>query len=264
MQYDIKPIIDQYIPSLINLLGENKISWRSVNKKFSKFIERINNNDENGNHQIDANLYVLLKNKADKIAKSDAMLDFYSYIFENLYSYLSNKERKLIGKTILNILTEMQKDYMHYIGELAVLDFYKREYGFKLLSVEDRIYKNSNVHLDFLFEIGKENTLHVEVVNLHAEIKDFRSKDELKHWLENKLKKKKNEKILEQKKKILIQPVVWTKDLFQLKLLEELYDQKLVSIEKVQIPFGYLTYYLKDVHKYEHRFEPVNMILKEE
>jgi len=266
MKYNIELAIKKHIPSLIELLGDNKISWTSANKKFEKHLEKLKLKvQENGNGIIvDANFYTLLKNKIFKIVESDAMFDFYVSRFENLNESLNASEKKLISQTILNFLTEMSRDYLNFIGELAVLDFYKTTFNLDLIGVEEKVHSNSSVTIDFLFKTTKgEGKLYLEVLNLHIENLDFQSNEKLQYWLESKFNKKEKSKNLRDADKVLIQPVIWTKDLKQLEMLEQLYDNGKIPNEKVNIPLGYASFYIRDKHEYEHRFEPVSMILKE-
>jgi hypothetical protein len=267
MKYNIELAIKKYIPSLIELLGDNRISWTSANKKFEKHLDKLKLQVQNNGNGIivDANFYTLLKNKIVKIIESDAMFDFYISRFENLNSSLNASEKRLISQTILNFLTEMSRDYLNFIGELSVLDFYKNAMNFDLIGIEEKVNSNSSVTIDFLFNVADgQGKLYLEVLNLHIEKQDFKSKERLKYWLESKFNKKKESKYLKDADKVLIQPVIWTKDLKQLEMLEQIYDNGEIFNDKVNIPLGYASFYIKNNHQYEHRFEPVNMILKEE
>jgi len=267
MTYNIEAAIKRYIPSLIQLLGDNNISWTAANKKLEKHLNKVATDIEENDDivVVDANFYSIVTNKVENKPDSDAMFDFYDSIFESLNNCLNTSEKKLIGKTILNILTEMSRNYLNFIGELAVLNFYKNMFQFDLIGVEEKYNPNSEISVDFLFSSkNKKGTLLLEVQNLHLETNDFKSRDNLVYWLESKYDKKRNSKLINKEDKILIQPVIWTKNKEQMKMLEEIYDKNEIKAKNVNIPLGYATFLTKDRQFYEHRFEMVNTILKEE
>ena len=252
------------MPSLIELIGEKNISWTKANKILFNHVRKSFDEAVLAGCEIikDANFFTILKNKYEGNDLSDAMFDFYNFIFEKLNELLSKEEKKLLQKTILNIMTDMTKDYLNFIGELAVLYIFKASGQYTLLSVEEKLHPDKDISADFLFRNNQDDKeLLIEVLNLHLEIKDFKSLEHLEYWLNSKYTKKKEKKFVNNDKQVFIQPVIWVKSEEQLKDLEKLYCETNYSNDYVNIPMCYSTY-LDSVQRYEHRFEPVTTILK--
>lgn len=252
------------MPSLIELIGDKNISWTSVNRLLFNHVRESHDKALLLGGEIikDANFFTILKNKYEGNGLSDAMFDFNNFIFEKLNELLSKEEKSLLQSTILNIMTDMSRDYLNFIGELAVLYAFKASEKFTLLRVEEKLHPDKNTSADFLFKNKQDGAdLLIEVLNLHIEKQDFSSLEHLKFWLDSKYNKKKRDKFVNDEKEVFIQPVIWVKSEEQLQNLEKLYCETDFSIDYVNTPMSMLTY-LIDGSSYEHRFEPVTTILR--
>ena len=87
-------------------------------------------------------------------------------VFTNLAEKTTLKEKKLLSKTIYFALTNIDKNYLNFIGELAILNLLKNA-DFELLQTEFPLSDNhESKSIDFLvFKEGKSSLL--EVVNIH-------------------------------------------------------------------------------------------------
>ena len=147
------------MPSLIELIGEKNISWTKANKILFNHVRKSFDEAVLAGCEIikDANFFTILKNKYEGNDLSDAMFDFYNFIFEKLNELLSKEEKKLLQKTILNIMTDMTKDYLNFIGELAVLYIFKASGQYTLLSVEEKLHPDKDISADFLFRNNQDD-----------------------------------------------------------------------------------------------------------
>lgn len=265
MKYDVEPFIKTYMPSLIELIGGKNISWTKANRLLFNHVRKSHDKALLAGGEIiqNASFFTILKNKYERNSISDAMFDFYNFIFEELNKLLEKPERDLLQSTILNIMTEMSSNYLNFIGELAVLHIFKASGQFTLLSVEEKLHPEKDISADFLFRhIKSGEELLIEVLNLHLEKQDFKSIEHLRYWLYSKYKKKKEKKFVNNDRQVFIQPVIWVKSRKQFQNLEKLYCETEFLIDYVNTPMSYLTYLIND-QKYEHRFEPVTTILKD-
>jgi hypothetical protein len=262
--YDIKTGIKKYIPSLLDLLGDQDIAWHDINKAVSRYLDKVRRELALTQAPVvkEASFYTIINNKVSGNGKSDAQFDFYNELFKNLNIILSYSEKSLVHRILKNILTQPAKDYLNFIGELATLLFYKSNTILELLNIEEKISNDSNVSADFLF-INKLDgvELLIEVVNIHLEYKDDLNNETLKMKIESKLDDKKKATLINPDKYIGIQPVLWIKDYNQLKMVSDFYHEYNFQPEKTMIPLCYVSFADK-TGGFIHKFDYINVILK--
>jgi len=264
MKYDVENILKQHMPSLLDLLGEQRISWTSVNRQLEKHIIAIREEYKLTQTIIrkDANFHTIIKNKIIGNCQSDGMFDFYNKLFSSLNKILTKEEKKPIHRIVKSILTETNKDYLNFIGELATLNKFMQTGEYNLGNIEEVIHSDQKITADILLQrkVDKIEVL-IEVLNLHLEIKEFENFESLECYLTSKFNKKiSDKKLLDTNKIIFIQPVVWTIDDKQLKFICEFYSNTHFKIDKVITPMSYITY--KNINgDYEHRFESIRTIM---
>lgn len=260
---DLEKIIKEHVFSLYNLISqtENEFSWNSVNKSLTKHLKKANEISlKKGTFLKDANLFSLLIEKLYGEGKGNAMLDFYEQLFYDLDQNLELNEKKLLHNSIKNILTNNDKNYIDFIGELATLNAIIRTRKYHLKGIEQIIIDGKNTTADFLL-IQKDNNfeIYLEVLNIHLYEKDFQDYSEIQYHLNSKYEIKKRDKILTRDKIILIQPVFWTKSEEQLKQLYQFYNNSNYFIDNIQTPLAYSSWVVNG--KYEHRFESIKTIM---
>ena len=188
---------------------------------------------------------------------ADGMFDWYCSLFESLSSTLTSFEKSLIHNSIYNLLIEPDKNYLNFIGELATLNEIKKQFKCDLISVEEPIQNENNFTADFLFS-GKDGNTNVlvEVVNLHFQEMNIEKDENIRLRIESKLKNKIEVKFTNPRYEYLLQPVIWTKDLNDIKYLFNLYAETGLPINNVLAPFTYFTF--KDISgQYEHHFDRI-------
>lgn len=259
MRFNIEQSLKVYFPNLYRLITQSnkEIGWSSINSSLIKYVENNNELDSKP-----SNIFSLIIEKKFGIGEGNAMLDFYEELFLSLDKVLNDKEKKLIYKNLINILTQKNNDYLNFIGELSVLNNIKRSDRYVLMNCEEPILDKKGKSTDFkLFDKYNNIEILLEIMNLHFELNEFESEEKFKYHIKSKLEKKIRSKIITEEKNIYIQPVFWTKSLEQLKTLEKIYSNRELVLEYTLIPLTYCSW--KIDNKYIHRFEAVNSILRD-
>ncbi len=260
---DLEKIIKEHVFGLYSLINQtsHEFSWTSVNKSLSKDLKKAKEKlKSEGTFQKGANLFSLIIEKIHGEGKGNSMLDFYNKVFLSLDQNLELKEKKLLNLTLNNILTNNDKNYINFIGELATLNAVIRTNKYHLKSVEQQIVDGEKVSADFVFVQKADNfEIYLEVLNIHLYEKDFLDNSEIEYHLQSKFRKKKDEKILTKEKAILIQPVFWTKSEEQLRQISQFYNETNFTVENIQTPLAYSTWSINE--NLEHRFESIKTIL---
>ena len=267
-KYNVKKSLENNMPSLIKLIGNQNISWTTINSGLEKHLAKINKKRlDSGKDEVKAEktFYSFFVDHFARKKGAIGMFDFFNTTFEQLYNRLSKDELVHVHKIVKFILTNFDSKYLNFIGELATLNAYKSTGKYKLLNIEERIYNHNNVKADlFLEQNDDKRRFLVEVVNIHLENKNLLEESNIKRHIESKLFQKVDKTFFDAPKHdIYIQPVVWTESEFQIKIVSEIYKKNKIDIENVYIPLCYLTYQFSD-GSYKHRFEYVNTILEDE
>lgn len=259
---DTEKIIKEHVPSLYNLISQTgcNFSWISVNNSLSKHLQKAKEKlSKDGAFFKDVNLFSLLIEKMFGEGKGDSMLGFYIQLFISLDQTLELNEKKLIHSTLKNILTNNDKDYLNFIGELATLNAILKTNKYNLKSVEHKIIESEEKTADFLFVQKNDGAeIYLEVLNIHLYKKDFQDFSEIEYHLRSKFEIKKKEKILTSDKTILIQPIFWTKSEKQLEQLSSFYNNSNFEVESIQTPLAYASWIIDG--NVEHRFENIKTI----
>lgn len=252
---------------MIELLGNNQISWTAINRGLQQHIENLRQkivNDELGQIEKDTTFYSFLVGKTLNRKATAPMCNFFESTCKQLLQRLTTSEVSHLHRMIKLFLTNYDYKYLNFIGELAVLNAYKSTGDYELINIEEKAYDQNNVMADLLIERKNDGLKFlVEIVNIHLERKSLTTNSQIKLHIANKIQEKIKKTFFDSpRKSIFLQPVIWTEDLKQLKSLAKLYKSRKSLPDKVFIPMSYLTYKLED-GSYEHRFEYVNTILKE-
>ena len=209
----------------------------------------------------EATIYSVIVEKYAMGGKSDGMLDFFNQLFISLNNNLSEPEKKLASSMISNVLSNVSKDYLNFIGELASLNYYKTQLHYQLLNVEEKIVMNSNVSADFLFKTPNNTDVLIEILNIHLEDMELTDMGKVKYHIDSKINNKIKAKILTNDREIFIQPVLWLRDQKSYELANELYLKNPLTNLNAKEPLVYCT--LKDTSgQFEHRFESIYTIMR--
>jgi hypothetical protein len=262
MKYDVKKAIQIYFPSFLELLGEQNISWTSIDKGLEAHLQKIKDKLEDTPNGIwkEATFFTIMINHSLENGKGKGMFDFYDKIFKSLLLVLSKKEKEPIHRMLSKVLTNLDKNYLNFIGELATLNKLMLTGEYELLNIEEPIHPDRNITADIFMRRKNDRTeILIEVLNLHLEDREFNDYITLQNHLRSKFVKKMSDKLITSNN-VLIQPVIWTSTLEQIQQLSDLYTINNFQIDNVAVPLTYLTF-VDSNGVYEHRFESVRTIL---
>jgi len=261
----IKNSLRQHMPSLIELLGEQNISWTSINRNFQNYIRKVRTELNSSSSDIvkDATFYSIIVRKLYGKGDTDGMFDFYNKTFESLNNTLSECEKKPLHRMISKVLSILDYRYLNFIGELASLNKFMSTGEYELINIEEQISHDKGISADFLLRRKKDDIeILIEVLNLHFEMLEFNDFQKFEYHLKSKLENKIKDKFVNPNRIIFIQPVIWTKDLKQLEFICDFYLKTNFSIQNIITPMSYLTFRHQN-GEYEHRFESINTILND-
>lgn len=209
---DIENNLKKYLPSIFDLLGENKISWTNINKLTQKeFNRRIAILKAEGRETliVEGSFVDAINRGLKGEVEVFNYLFFLNALFTNLSKSLSKNEKKWTAKTIRDLLTVFDKNYRNFIGEFAILNKFKMD-GYTLLRTEQPLNKSNpkGVSADFLVQRGEIKGL-IEVVNIHPEEEHFKSIEVTKAYLTSKIEAKRKTLMNDNNFKVWIAPVIW-------------------------------------------------------
>ena len=261
-EYNVKAVLAEYMPSFLRLLGTREISWQSIDKNLQTYIEKakLEFNETKSTLKREATFYSIIMSKAKGDGLGEAQFDFYDQLFTGLHAVLSPEEQDMLSGILRSVLTQLEKDYLNFIGELSVLYFYKINAGFQLLKVEEKIFDSKNISADFKFlNPASGNQFLVEVVNIHLEQRDKLTLELLEKVIGRKLGDKLKSKDVIAKRNMSLQPLIWCKNFEQLKQVSNYYNAYSIP-EQTHKALGYLSFRTPDGELY-HRISFLNEIL---
>ncbi len=210
--FNVEPRLKEYFPEIFLLLDTNKISWTRINRLFQtskeeRMGEMKSLGIEKKEYQycfLDVVHYWVQNNK-----EGFDQMSFFGTLFEALSKCLEKNEKQMMAKTIYNLLTNFDKNYLNFVGEFAILNILILN-GCKLLEVEKPIHADNpkGVKADFLVtQFGVKK--YVEVVNIHPEGKHLINDEIICKYITGKIESKR--KTLENNSEIDVNlaPVVW-------------------------------------------------------
>jgi hypothetical protein len=264
-KYDIKNRLKEYFPIIFELIGENNLDWRTIEKRFGeKLDEHIRKVELTGQLiRVEASLYHIIT--ASKEGKDEAtrLLDFITKLFQELITRLDKEERKLIKKNIFDLLTNIDMKYLNFLGELCVLNQVTRNTKLKLIATEQPLDKNKKdgTKIDFVFfNADTDRKLLVEIVNLHINDNVTGTDNKIETLLDQKIKGKLNRKGLRTTFEFLLIPVVWG-PIDDIKRLIQYYETYQPQFKNTSIPVCYMTF-SDNVGNRVHKFGTIDTILK--
>lgn len=262
-RYNVEKYLRQYMPSVIELLNGQQISWTTINKNFRAYIadkkEKLGSNPE---IIEEATFFSILYRKQRGYGDTDAMFFFFDTIFTSLNSVLSDTEKRLLHRMITKVFSSLNKNYLNFIGELATLNYFMIQGRYELINIEEKIHRERNISIDIYLRHKEDNReLLIEVLNIHLEHLEFQNEIQLKKHLESKLTEKIDSKCINPERVIIIQPVIWIKSEEQLKSVFEFYTNTKFLISQVEKPFVYASYQTNS-GPFEHKFDYIQEIFK--
>ena len=218
--------LQRFLPNIFLLLNVEP-NWIKINsqinndhqKRVTKWDEEHNDNVEvepRFLHIYDYPLYYVFHFAFNGRKDALNLLDYFNILFGEISKSVQKDSIKIVTPILHNFLKTINRDYIHYIGELAVLDSLMKTKQYHLGAVERVIEKNKPTDashprkgksIDFcVTEIDGGKNYLVEVRNVHV---DDKNPDVVK--LRRKLNRKVNSKSKNQQDGIefIVLPVLW-------------------------------------------------------
>jgi hypothetical protein len=246
----IQEKLKEYFPILFELLNDNKINWRMVEKTFFKKYEQYQKKHSitNSPFPIEASFYSLITAAIRNEKPARMLLDYIQKLFEELTDKLDSDEKKEIKNTIFGFLTNIDTKYLNFLGELSVLNQFKTRTPFKLVKTEEKITNSSdnNSRIDFKFFNPTINGfVLVEIVNIHLNDKNISSEEKIKILLTQKISEKLLKKGLKESSKFFLVPVVWG-NWKEIKCIEQYYKKEKPSFQNTGTPVAFVPFTTPD------------------
>lgn len=259
----VKENLSTFIPSLVELIGENDFPWEAIDKKFNKKIDNILASSNGDVISIETSIFNQII--SIKQGKSDyrGFLDYYNKLFSQLNILLDKHEKKCILQNIKNLLMSFDLKYLDFLGELSVLYKLKASKRFNLLGTETLLPNNKRIDFDMEIPDSKMRVL-IEVLNIQIKPnKVVDNEDEIRQFFEYRIIKK-----LEDKKSNLTEdwnihlvPVLWG-DHEKLEIYSRYFKKNKFDLPLAYEPLAFITY--TDQKEYfEPHFLPLSQLFKD-
>jgi hypothetical protein len=244
----------------MKIVGETDLGWSHIDILFSKKLDKRAKESQGQPMTIEATIYDLIVEVKKNNQQAMRMIDFINKLFEELSLNLKKNEKKLIKRNIRSFLTTLDKGYLNFLGEIAVLNNLLKSKLYELEDVETQLPNNKTI--DFkLRKLKDDNSILVEVVNIHLDSEriEYKNKKIEKFLTERFEKKIESKKMgLEDDIDFYLIPVLWGtwKDL---KVYSDYFKDNEIHIQNVAEPVSYLTFIdPNNEYFYLHRFGRVS------
>jgi hypothetical protein len=244
--FNIQEKLKIYFPILFELLNNNKIDWKMVEKTFFKKYEQYQKKHKkiNSTFQIEASFYSIITAAIKKEQPAIMLLDYIQKLFEELADNLDDTEKREIKSTIFGFLTNIDTKYLNFLGELSVLNQFKRRTQFKLVKTEEKLTEIgvNNSTIDFKFFNPTTNGFElVEIVNIHLNKKNTSGDESINILLTQKISEKLLKKGIKENPKFFLVPVLWG-NWREIKCIEQYYKKFEPSFQNAGIPVCFVPF----------------------
>lgn len=263
---DLKGKLEIRFPILFKVLGKNKLDWKSITRTFVKRHKKYNKRfEQTGKYSIvEASFYDIIVASMKGEQSALRLLDYIQKLFEELDEILSDEERKEIVDNLYGFLSNIDLKYLNFLGELSVLNLYKRRSGYKLLATEEALshtdIKGTKIDFTFLDPLdGKKKW--IEVVNIHLNEKNTISDDTIERLLTQKIEEKITITKIKANPHVYLVPVVWGQ-YKEIKPVIDYLELNSYSFFNTIIPVCFITFTDKQGNR-RHRFGTLDTIIKD-
>lgn len=222
-------------------------------------------------HIYDYPLYCVLHFALNGRPDALILLNYFNILFGEVFKSMNIDSIRLITPILTNFLKTINGDYIHYVGELAVLDSLLKTGKYRLNSIEKVIEKcksvevsainlNKGKSVDFcVTDILDSRNYLVEVKNVHV---DDENPDVVK--LRRKLNKKVKVKSKNQEEgtEFIVIPVLWvTKHMTLVTLEKQIKEWDNFHVEGVYEPFAFFTF-IDEVGRNVFKFNRISTLFE--
>ncbi len=264
-RFDVKTNLAIYLPVLFELLDSKELNWKTINKRLEIRLNEHKLKYERKGEPIlvEASVFGVIVATVRGNEQAKSFLDFIRKLFEELVDHLDKNEKHLIKNNLFGLFTNIDLNYLNFLGELCVLNHIKRNTDYKLQATEFPLdsAKKKGSKIDFKF-INPRNSkeLSVEVMNIHLNEIALWSDEKLNNLVSQKIQEKLNLKGIKLKPTFFLVPVLWGgKE--EIEAMIGFYDRTKPSFQNTTIPACFMAY------RYEsgpivHKFGAIDGILK--
>jgi hypothetical protein len=263
-EYDIPGRLKQYFPIFIELLGDNKIDWKKVTKVFSrKVTEWLDKHAKTGqNIRVEASFFNIITASIEGNPIATGHLDFIRRLFEELIECLDEGERKLIVPALYGMLTNIDKKFWNFLGELCVLNNIKKSTNYQLVEIEVPVVSTnpSGAKLDFKFySPEKRKNIFIEIVNVHLNEVENWSDEKVNNLLHQKIQGKLNLTGIKLNNSFTLIPIFWGQ-FADLRRINQFYKDSKIAFQSTFAPSCYVSFSYPDGKKV-HYFGTIDSII---
>lgn len=247
--FDIQGRLKVYFPILFELLDSNKIDWKTVEKTFLKKYQGYQKRYETTeSFKIEASFYNIVTAAIKREKPAIMMLDYIQKLFQELNNSLDSEEKREIKNIIFGFLTNIDRKYLNFLGELSVLNQFKRRTPFKLVKTEEKLtnLSSSNTTIDFkFFNSTTKGFEFIEIVNIHLNEKNTSSVDRINILLTQKISEKLLTKGIRENTKFFLIPVIWG-NWKEIKCIQLYYEKYKPTFQNTGVPVSLIPFTTND------------------
>ncbi|MES2429310.1 MAG: hypothetical protein V4556_00150 [Bacteroidota bacterium] len=245
---DMEKKMKEYMPSLFPLIGTRTFPWEKINEIVgNNFKDRLREYNQLRNKKgagaklvIESNLFDIIVEARKGDPDAIRLFTFFDFLLKELNIYLPDKKKELIISNLKGFLTNTDKNYRNYIGELSVLNNCLKN-GFELISIEHCLINGKKIDFHIIHTESKKAYL-LEVVNIHYNDKKDYTDEILIAEISGKLAMKladkaKNLDIIN----FTLMPVIWA-NYSQLERIFSLQDKILNNTNSIFEPTAFCSY----------------------
>lgn len=190
---DLKNKLKQYVPSLFEILNDDRIRWPEITRKFQEtYNKRLIEYEKKGSLRVTASFFDIISAALNNLPQAIRLLDYFQKLFEEISDRLSAIQKQQLKTTVYNLLITNDASYLHFIGELSVLNLLIRLGNYIFQQTEFELGNGRTV--DFHFKDVRTNLdVLIEVYNIVLERdleEDEKIEKSLTHRLHQKMKSK--------------------------------------------------------------------------
>lgn len=261
---DVVGRLRQYFPIFFELLGDNRLNWKTVEKTLAQKIEQWKQKSNGNTIRVEASFYNLITAAREGNTQAAGHVDFIKKLFEELIRTLDAGERKLVVPALFGMLSNIDNKFWNFVGELLVLNSFKKRTQLKLADVEVPATPSrpDGPRIDFqFFDKEKVSPLLVEVVNVHVHGCADWTDDQIHHIVHQKIEHKLNKTGIKSNQNFWLVPVFWG-SFSDLVRVNSLYVSRDIHFKNTTEPSSFVSFSIGNSIERVHMFGTIRSIVE--
>lgn len=251
--YDLEGRLKVYFPIFFELLGDNRINWKTVTKVFSRKVEEWKAKyDKTGTIiRAEVSLYNLITASIQGNEDATSHLKFIRNVFEELIQTLDEAEKRFVVPALFGMLTNINRKFYSFFGELCVLNNFKKNTSLKLIAVEVPVLADQpdGSKLDFHFvDPNTSKSLFIEVVNVHLNGIEEWPDEKVNNLLHQKIQGKLNITGIKHNQSFQLVPVFWGQ-FVELERINRFYKEHDIMFHNTTPPWSFASFNLGSLNR---------------